>query len=51
MTEAQVKRLEDEIDEMNAELQAAALVRAARRLAGGGGAACGAHRLPPRRAR
>ncbi len=50
MTEGQVKRLEEEIDEMNAELKAAAFLRPAGRLAGVGGAACGAHRLAPRRA-
>ncbi len=50
ISEAQVKRLEEEIDEMNAELRPLALVRAAGRLAGGGGAARGAHRVPPRRA-
>ena len=45
-----MQRLEDEIDEMNAELQAAELLRPSRRLAGRGGAACGAHRVPPGRA-
>ena len=48
---AQVKRLEDEIDALNAELDAAALLRAAGRLGGRRGAARGAHRVPPRRAR
>ncbi len=50
VSEAQVKRLEDEIDEMNAELQPAALVRAAGRSSGRRGAARRAHRLPARRA-
>ena len=50
VSDAQVKRLEDEIDAMNAELDAAALLRAAWRLRRRGGAARGAHRVPPRRA-
>ena len=51
VSDAQVKRLEDEIDAMNAELQPLAVVRAAGRLAGRGGAARGAHGVPARRAR
>ncbi len=48
---SQVERLEREIDAINARSRAARLLRPARRHAGVGLAASGAHRLPPRRAR
>ena len=51
ITPSQVARLEKEIDELNADLVALALFRAARRNGGGGASASGAHHQPARRAR
>ena len=45
----QYERIETEIDDLNGELAAAALLRAARRPSGGRASASRAHRLPPRR--
>ena len=50
MTRAQTERLEAEIDELNAELAAAALLRAAGRPSGRGLSPSLPHRLPARRA-